>query len=40
LYLADVLIWNRLHRHRSKMFMKAVTVVNNFFGLYVDPIAW
>ena len=24
----------------KEWFIKAVTVVNNFFGIYVDPIAW
>lgn len=42
LYLADVLHLGIAHRSLDykEWFMKAVTVVNNVFGLYVDPIAW
>ena len=39
LYFADVLHLGIAHRSLDykEWFMKAVTVVNNFFGLYVDP---
>ncbi len=42
LYLADVLHLGIAHRSLDykEWFMKAVTIVNNVFGLYVDPIAW
>src|ERR1700722_17798188 len=42
LYLADVLHLGIAHRSLDYKvwFIKAVTVVNNVFGLYVDPIAW
>lgn len=42
LYLADVLHMGIAHRalDYKEWFIKAVTVVNNFFGIYVDPIAW
>jgi fatty-acid desaturase len=42
LYLADVLHLGIAHRSLDykEWFMKAVTVVNNVFALYVDPIAW
>ena len=42
LYLADVLHLGIAHRSLDykDWFIKLVTVVNNTFGLYVDPIAW
>jgi fatty-acid desaturase len=42
LYLADVLHLGIAHRslNYKQWFIKSVTVVNNLFGLYVDPIAW
>lgn len=42
LYLADVLHLGIAHRSLDYKvwFIKAVTVVNNVFGIYVDPIAW
>src|SRR5438876_217625 len=42
LYLADVLHLGIAHRSLDykEWFIKVVTVVNNIFGLYVDPIAW
>jgi len=42
LYLADVLHLGIAHRSLDyrEWFMKAVTLTNNVFGLYVDPIAW
>lgn len=42
LYLADVLHLGIAHRalDYKEWFVKAVTIVNNVFGLYVDPIAW
>jgi len=42
LYLADVLHMGIAHRalDYKEWFIKAVTVVNNTFGIYVDPIAW
>src|SRR6266581_3617861 len=42
LYLADVLHLGIAHRSLDykEWFMKAVTVVNNSFAIYVDPIAW
>lgn len=42
LYLADVLHMGIAHRglDYKEWFIKAVTVVNNIFGIYVDPIAW
>jgi len=42
LYLADVLHLGIAHRSLDykEWFIKAVTVANNIFGLYVDPIAW
>src|SRR5690349_18567779 len=41
-YLADVLHLGIAHRSLDykEWFIKTVTVVNNVFGLYVDPIAW
>lgn len=41
-YLADVLHLGIAHRSLdySPWFVKTVTVVNNLFGVYVDPIAW
>jgi fatty-acid desaturase len=41
-YLADVLHLGIAHRSLDykEWFMKLVTVANNLFGLYVDPIAW
>jgi fatty-acid desaturase len=41
-YLADILHLGIAHRSLDykEWFMKAVTVVNNSFGLYVDPISW
>jgi stearoyl-CoA desaturase (delta-9 desaturase) len=42
LYLADVLHLGIAHRSLDykEWFVKAVTVVNNVFAIYVDPIAW
>ena len=42
LYLADVLHLGIAHRSLDykEWFMKTVTVVNNTFAIYVDPIAW
>jgi fatty-acid desaturase len=42
LYLADVLHLGIAHRSLDykEWFIKTVTIVNNVFGLYVDPIAW
>src|SRR5579863_571177 len=42
LYLADILHLGIAHRSLDykEWFIKAVTIVNNIFGLYVDPIAW
>jgi stearoyl-CoA desaturase (delta-9 desaturase) len=42
LYLADVLHLGIAHRSLDyqEWFIKAVTVTNNTFGLYVDPIGW
>jgi len=42
LYLADVLHLGIAHRSLDykEWFIKAVTVVNNVFAIYVDPIAW
>jgi len=42
LYLADILHLGIAHRalDYKEWFMKSVTVVNNTFGIYVDPIAW
>ena len=42
LYLADVLHMGIAHLalDYKEWFVKAVTVVNNVFGIYVDPIAW
>ena len=41
-YLADVLHLGIAHRalDYKEWFIKLVTVTNNLFGLYVDPIAW
>ena len=41
-YLADVLHLDIAHRSLDykDWFIKVVTLANNFFGLYVDPIAW
>jgi fatty-acid desaturase len=42
MYLADVLHLGIAHRSLDykDWFIKTVTIVNNSFGLYVDPIAW
>src|SRR5258708_3757615 len=42
LYLADVLHLGIVHGSLDykKWFIKVVAVVNNVFGLYVDPIGW
>jgi len=42
LYLADVLHLGIAHRSLDykEWFIKLVAVVNNVFGIYVDPIAW
>jgi stearoyl-CoA desaturase (delta-9 desaturase) len=42
LYLADVLHMGIAHRALDYRvwFIKAVSIVNNVFGIYVDPIAW
>lgn len=42
LYLADVLHMGIAHRalDYKEWFVKSVTVVNNTFGIYVDPVAW
>jgi fatty-acid desaturase len=42
LYLADILHLGIAHRalDYKEWFIKLVTVVNNTFGIYVDPIAW
>lgn len=42
LYLADVLHMGIAHRalDYKEWFIKAVTIVNNSLGIYVDPIAW
>jgi stearoyl-CoA desaturase (delta-9 desaturase) len=42
LYLADVLHLGIAHRalDYKEWFIKTVTVVNNTFGVYVDPISW
>jgi len=42
LYLADVLHLGIAHRalDYKEWFIKAVTVLNNVFAIYVDPIAW
>src|ERR1700761_396407 len=42
LYLADVLHMGIAHRALDYRvwFIKAVTIVNNVFGISVDPIAW
>jgi fatty-acid desaturase len=42
LYLADLLHLGIAHRalDYKEWFMKVVTVINNIFGLYVDPIGW
>ncbi len=41
-YLADVLHLGIAHRSLNfkKWFIECVVVVNNLFGVYVDPIAW
>ena len=41
-YLADVLHLGIAHRSLDykEWFIKLVTVVNNTFAIYVDPIAW
>ena len=41
-YLADVLHMGIAHRalDYKEWFIKGVTIVNNFLGIYVDPIAW
>jgi fatty-acid desaturase len=41
-YLADVLHLGIAHRSLDYQdwFIKSVTVTNNLFGLYVDPVAW
>jgi fatty-acid desaturase len=42
LYLADLLHLGIAHRSLDYKvwFIKAVTILNNVFGIYVDPIAW
>jgi hypothetical protein len=42
LYLADLLHLGIAHRSLDykEWFIKLVTVVNNIFAIYVDPIAW
>ena len=42
LYLADLLHLGIAHRalDYKEWFLKAVTVVNNIFGIYVNPITW
>ena len=42
LYLADVLHMGIAHRalDYQEWFIKAVTILNNTLGIYVDPIAW
>jgi len=42
LYLADLLHLGIAHRSLDykEWFIKAVTILNNVFGIYVDPIAW
>jgi hypothetical protein len=42
LYLADLLHLGIAHRSLDyqEWFIKLVTVVNNTFAIYVDPIAW
>jgi fatty-acid desaturase len=42
LYLADILHLGIAHRSLDykEWFMKAVTVVNNTFGIYVEPVSW
>ena len=42
LYLADVLHLGIAHRSLDykEWFIKFVTILNNTFGIYVDPIAW
>jgi len=42
LYLADVLHLGIAHRalDYKEWFIKAVTVVNNTFGIYVEPVSW
>src|ERR1700743_1930150 len=42
LYLADVLHMGIAHRalDYKEWFIKTVTIVNNVFGIYVNPIAW
>src|SRR5262249_805774 len=42
LYLADILHMGIAHRALDyrEWFTKAVTITNNIFGIYVDPIAW
>jgi fatty-acid desaturase len=42
LYLADILHLGIAHRSLDykEWFMKAVAIVNNVFGLYVNPITW
>jgi fatty-acid desaturase len=42
LYLADLLHLGIAHRSLDykEWFIKTVAVVNNIFGIYVDPIAW
>ena len=41
-YLADVLHMGIAHRalDYKEWFIKTVTITNNIFGIYVDPIAW
>jgi fatty-acid desaturase len=41
-YLADVLHLGIAHRalDYKEWFIKAVTVVNNIFGIYVEPVSW
>jgi fatty-acid desaturase len=42
LYLADILHLGIAHRSLDykEWFIKAVTVVNNVFGIYVEPVSW
>src|SRR6202030_1158633 len=42
LYLADVLHLGIAHRSLDyrEWFIKAITVLNNTFGIYVEPVSW
>ena len=42
LYLADILHLGIAHRSLDykEWFIKAVTIVNNTFGIYVEPVSW